>query len=46
MAKATAKAREKVDQMRRKRDVECADTWLRIIVAIGALRTPPPKARH
>jgi hypothetical protein len=48
MTKATAKAREKVNQMRRKRDVEGADTdtWLRIIVAIGTLGTPPPKARH
>ena len=29
------KAREKVDEMRSTGDVEGADTWLRIIVAIG-----------
>jgi hypothetical protein len=29
--------RQKVDEMRSKGDVEGADTWLRIIVAIGAL---------
>jgi hypothetical protein len=43
---ATAKAREKVDQMRGKGDVEGADTWLRIIVAIGTLGTPPTDAWH
>jgi hypothetical protein len=32
---ATAKAREMVEQKRRKGDTEGADTWLRIIVAIG-----------
>jgi hypothetical protein len=42
---ATAKAR-KADEMRRKGDTEGADTWLRIIVAIGTLGTPPTKARH
>jgi hypothetical protein len=36
-ADATAKAREKVDKMRNKNDVEGADVWLRI-VAIGTLR--------
>jgi hypothetical protein len=41
---ATAKAREMVEQMRRKGDVEGADTWLRIIVAIGTLGTPPSRA--
>jgi hypothetical protein len=46
MTKATAKAREKLDQMRRMRDVESADTWLRILVAIGTLGTPPTDARH
>jgi hypothetical protein len=30
--------------MRRKHDAD--DTWLRIIVAIGALGTPPTDARH
>jgi hypothetical protein len=43
---ATAKARQKVDEMRRKHDLEGADTWLRIIVAIGTLGTPPTEARH
>jgi putative ABC transport system substrate-binding protein len=42
---ATAKARPNVDQMRRKGDIE-ADVWLRIIVAIGTLGTPPMKSRH
>jgi hypothetical protein len=37
---ATAKAREMVEQMRRKGDIDGADTWLRIIVAIGTLGTP------
>jgi len=39
--KATAKAREMVERMRRKGDHEGADTWLRIIVAIGELGEPP-----
>jgi hypothetical protein len=39
---ATAKARPNVDQMRRKGDIE-ADVWLRIIVTIGTLGTPPTK---
>ena len=43
---ATAKAREMVDQMRSKGDVDGADVWLRIIVAIGTLGTPPTDARH
>jgi hypothetical protein len=34
---ATAKARKIVKEMRRKGDNEGADTWLRIIVAIGEL---------
>ena len=40
---ATAKAREMVETMRKK---DGADTWLRIIVAIGTLGTPPTDARH
>ena len=32
---ATAKARKMVDEMRRKGDNDGADTWLRIIAAIG-----------
>ena len=43
---ATAKAREMVEEMRRRGNVEGADVWLRIIVAIGELGTPPTKARH
>jgi hypothetical protein len=43
---AMARARQKVDEMRRGRDVKGADTWLRIIVAIGTLGTPPTDARH
>ena len=35
---ATAKAREMVEEMRRKGDDDGADTWRRIIVAIGELR--------
>ncbi len=30
--------------MRRKGDAEGTDTWLRVIVAIGVLRTPPTQA--
>ena len=43
---ATAMARRKVEEMRRNGDTEGADTWLRIIVAIGTLGTPPTGARH
>jgi hypothetical protein len=43
---ATARAREIVEQMRAKGDAEGADTWLRIIVAIGTLGTSPTDARH
>jgi hypothetical protein len=43
---ATAKAREMVEEMRRKGDAEGADTWLRIVVAIGELGTPPTDTRH
>ena len=42
---ATAKAREMVEQMREKGDHEGADTWLRIIVAIGTLGTPPRRSK-
>ena len=44
--RATARAREMVEAMRRKGDNEGADTWLRIIVAIGELGEPPTDARH
>ena len=44
--KATAKARRMVQEMRRKGDNDGADTWLRIIVAIGELGEPPTEARH
>jgi hypothetical protein len=43
---ALARAREMVDAMRRKGDSDGADTWLRIIVAIGTLGTPPTHERH
>jgi hypothetical protein len=43
---ATARARKMVERMRRKGDNEGADTWLRIIVAIGELGTTPTDARH
>jgi hypothetical protein len=43
---ARAKARQKVDEMRRRGDADGADVWLRIIVAIGTLGTLPTKARH
>jgi hypothetical protein len=43
---ATAMARQMVDWMRQKGDVEGADTWLRIIVAIGTLGAPPTDLRH
>ncbi|MGO8920978.1 MAG: hypothetical protein ACLQJR_34230 [Stellaceae bacterium] len=38
---ATAKARERVEQMRRRGDAEGANHWLRITVAIGELGAPP-----
>jgi len=43
---ATTKAREMVEKMRRRGDADGADVWLRIIVAIGTLGTPPTNARH
>jgi hypothetical protein len=43
---ATAKAREMVAQMRAKGDADGADTWLRIIAAIGTLGAPPTGARR
>ena len=43
---AMAKAREMVESMRKKGDTEGADTWLRIIVAIGTLGEPRPRQRH
>ena len=43
---ATVKAREMVKEMRRKGDSDGADTWLRIIVAIGEIGEPPTEARH
>jgi hypothetical protein len=43
---AAEKARKKVDEMRRKGDVDGADVWLHIVVAIGTLGTPPTDARH
>jgi hypothetical protein len=43
---ATARARDMVEEMRRKGDKEGADVWLRIVVAIGNLGDPPTGARH
>jgi hypothetical protein len=43
---AVAKARERVETLRQRGDTEGADTWLRIIVAIGTLGKPPTDARH
>jgi hypothetical protein len=43
---AVAKAREMVEEMRRKGDHDAADLWLRVIVAIGSLGEPPTRARH
>jgi hypothetical protein len=43
---AATKAREMVEKMRRRGDTEGADIWLRIIVAIGTLGTPPTNTRH
>jgi hypothetical protein len=45
-AEAAARARARVEEMRLKSDTEGADTWLRIIVAIGMLGTPPTGPRH
>ena len=39
--RATARAREMVEVMRKRGDNDGADTWLRIIVAIGELGEPP-----
>ena len=41
-----AKAREMVEQMRRRGDHDGADTWVRIIVAITELGDAPTEARH
>jgi len=43
---AMAKAREMVEAMRKKGGKAGADTWLRIIVAISELGTPPTDARQ
>jgi len=43
---ASAKTREMVETMRKKGDKDGADTWLRIIVAVGTLREPPTGAPH
>jgi hypothetical protein len=43
---ATARARRKVEEMRRRGDTDGADVWLRVLVAIGTLGTPPTNARH
>ena len=43
---AAVKAREMVEQMRKKDDEDGANVWLRIIVAIGKLGDPRTGARH
>jgi hypothetical protein len=43
---AMAQARKMVEQMRKIGDPKGADTWLRVIVAIGELGEPATKARH
>ena len=43
---AVATAREMVETMRQRGDEEGADTWLRIIVAIGTLGAPPTDSQH
>jgi hypothetical protein len=43
---ALATAREMVETMRQRGEAEGADTWLRIIVAIGTLGAPPTDSRH
>ncbi len=43
---ATAKAREMVEEMRRRGDYDGADTWLRIIVAISEMEIPATEARR
>ena len=43
---ATAKAREMVEETRRKGDDEGADFWLRIIVAIGLSGTQSADGSH
>jgi hypothetical protein len=43
---AVAKAREMVEQLRQRGDTEGADTWLRIIIAIGTLGTAPTDSQH
>jgi hypothetical protein len=43
---ATVKAREMVEEMRRKGDNKGADAWLRVVVAIGELGEPPIDAQH
>jgi hypothetical protein len=45
-AAATTKVREMMEKMQRRGDTQGADTWRRIIVAIGTLGTPPTDARH
>jgi hypothetical protein len=44
--RATAKAREMVEERRRNGDHDGADTWLRIIVAITELGGPSTDVRH
>jgi hypothetical protein len=43
---ATPRHREIVEEMRCKGDADGADMWLRIVVSIGTLGTPPTDAKH
>ena len=43
---AVVKARQMVQEMRKRGDDEGADKWLRIIVAIGTFGVPPIDTRH
>jgi len=45
-SEAVAKAREMVEEMRKKGDSDGADVWLRVIVAIGTLGELPTDTHH
>jgi hypothetical protein len=45
-ADAVARARRSVEEARRKGDGDKTDFWLRVIVALGTLGTPPTDARN
>jgi len=45
-AAAVARARRSVVEARRNRDQGKGDFWLRVVVALGTLGTPPAVARN